>query len=190
MSAKCSTSQDFILEAKKHCEVKKEELIESDVKLENDIFDECLDPEVELDELEEDLFTDENYDAFEIHSDETSVKCEFCSKSFQNEKLLTVHMSENHSENINKQKEFKCQYCAQVFKSQLGRQRHENKEHIHLQKTCDLCKVTCSDIRALAKHLAQKHCKINEEGKNVFTEHISRFGSGYYNFITYVNVDI
>ena len=81
-------------------------------------------------------------------------------------------MSENHSENINKQKEFKCQYCAQVFKSQLGRQRHESKEHIHLQKTCDLCKVTCSDIRALAKHLAQKHCKINEEGKNVSTEHI------------------
>ena len=86
---------------------------------------------------------------------------------FFSEELLTTHMKKIHSGILVKQKWLRCQYCNEVFKTRISRKNHEDRIHGHLRKSCEICNEICPSIRALAKHLAQKHCNVNEDGKIV-----------------------
>lgn len=49
--------------------------------------------------------------------------CQICSKTFDNADSLSKHRFEYHSET------FKCKICQEVFYSNAGLTRHENKAH-------------------------------------------------------------
>ena len=208
LSAKCSSSQDYISEAKKYFFKIKEEPMDPDVKFESDTpF-----PYIE-DQDDDDMNNLNHYDFCSVEFDfaadnlETSFddeetllqwKCELCPKSFPSKRRLTNHVKRMHStkeENLRCEpcdkdfkskavyinhmkdfhpddldgdvKDFKCDHCDEIFKTRYLKKKHEEKEHNHLKRTCDLCKKECPDINFLAKHLVKEHCTLNAEGKTV-----------------------
>ena len=61
-------------------------------------------------------------------------KCDKCSASFVNNRNLTRHVAESHSE-----ESFQCKTCLKTFKSRRVRDEHASMVHSEKQYECETC---------------------------------------------------
>ena len=110
---------------------------------------------------------DKHYEKF--HSEQ---KCKFCEFICKEKSQLQAHLKEIHNKegpsNNNKPKKQgpnNCRICNEEFDSKENQTEHEEKEHSHLKQTCEMCNEVCLTIHFLTRHIVNKHCTKNTEGK-------------------------
>ena len=119
LTSKCSSTKDFISEAKRHFEIIKIEPIEVEVKIEpdqqqNNVKNLQKDGDYEMDEsYQYDDFDDDSADSEDkpLNFKYGKWKCEKCSKTFPTKRRLNGHYKRVHI----KTSDMKCDYCDQSF---------------------------------------------------------------------------
>ena len=211
LASKCSSTTEYINEAKKYVQVIKEEPSGVDVKIEVDPLNVEFDAKYPLedfsqycrnknsDKINERKNSEKNIDhvcnlchkvfttKYNLKShmqsfhkkcakcDKTfknknkhyekwhsELKCKFCEFICKNDLLLKAHIKENHNKGKNS---YICQICNEVFISIKSRKEHEAKGHDHLKQTCEICNEVCPSIHFLSKHIVNKHCTNNSDGR-------------------------
>ena len=104
-------------------------------------------------------FVDKEKHYQKFHSE---LKCKFCEFICKDNATLKVHLKEKHNKNMGWSN---CRICNEVLKSKKSRMEHEEQEHSHLKQTCEICNEVCLSIHFLTKHIVNKHCTNNPEGK-------------------------
>ena len=79
---------------------------------------------------------------------------------------LLQHIGKTHKDFI-PEKEVKCHYCPEIFRTAKLRSKHETESHSDLRRICDICQVECRDIKFLANHIALKHCLKNTKKQSI-----------------------
>ena len=172
LTAKCSNTQDFILEAKKH--FVKNEPLEPNVKLEPGFDDDYVpDPVGDFDEDfmiqyngNEKYYQSENFDVPE-YDDDNEEENWYPSEEDKKISIKKVKKKLSKVGGKIKEKNLKCPLCDKKFRTVKGRQNHVEESHQDARKTCTICQEDCSDIQALARHMVQKHCETNDKNQYV-----------------------
>ena len=194
LATKCSSSDDYINEAKKYVKIIKEEVPEANVKIEIDPYEEFdfkhnIEDFSQCDTYDNYIVSEEILEAdivkrkpkrlnskspktlseSDIGIDEDE-RCKECNKSFKNTKSLrnhvrNIHSNHKNSYNIKLEGWRKCQICNEFVQSDEILLKHQEKVHGHLKQTCEFCKEVCLTMKILAVHIANKHCtRIPEKG--------------------------
>ena len=98
------------------------------------------------------------------HTKRPRIECKYCELSFNNKKLYDAHLKKSH---VSQKNWFKCRVCKEVLKGKKSRISHEEKVHGHLKQTCEMCNEVCLNTNFLSKHIANKHCTVNDNDKFV-----------------------
>ena len=166
----CSTSEEFINEARKCFQGVKEEPVgcNVDIKLETDFNQDAFENENEFidhedmyfgDELDNDYEPDMKLEAETLEEEDENCQdvidnvktyfCTLCSKHYTSKLKFQKHNQYKHQkqkqeskeENDNNcESESKCQHCPAEFDNVAARIEHEEKIHDPISRTCSFCK--------------------------------------------------
>ena len=89
------------------------------------------------------------------------MKCSYCNRNFQREKMFYKHLAKVHKVNIDYNKTFQCSYCDKEFSSKFNMTRHEA---IHCRKSfnCKHCKASFDAKMKLIEHY--RSCQKGRKG--------------------------
>ena len=162
LATKCSSSNDYINEAKKYVQVIKEEPPEVNVKIEVDPLEDFC----QFDEYGNHIVSEEWHSDLKIKpkseivvdgDQKSKFICDLCGKNFKNKQNMKFHIMNVHSPS----KGILCIDCGKTFKNETSLNEHVKRVHSGAANKwkCELCHVTFY-IKYKEKHskLVHKQC--------------------------------
>ena len=153
LATKCSSTIEYINEAKKYVQIIKEEPIEADVKIETELQEEDYDSKNPLEYINQ--YDEFGYD-YELEDDidekeETIIKsnklskwiCVECNDSFTTKQNMKTHCQSYHN---------KCAKCDKTF---VDKDNHYKVWHSKVE--CKHCEFSCNNKNILKEHMKEKH---------------------------------
>ena len=162
LATKCSSSNDYLNEAKKYVQVIKEEPPEVNVKIEVDPLEDFC----QFDEYGNHIVSEEWHSDLKIKpkseivvdgDQKSKFICDLCGKNFKNKQNMKFHIMNVHSPS----KSILCIDCGKTFKNETSLNEHVKRVHSGAANKwkCELCHVTFN-IKDREKHvkLVHKQC--------------------------------
>lgn len=94
----------------------------------------------------------------------SSLKCEFCNKSYKDRKCLNRHVKKSHDGDKSLEA-LRCDVCNNIYKTRANLERHYLKEHLTNQVQCPVCHAFFNS-KKLDFHLKSVHGVKTEKSEN------------------------
>ena len=151
LATKCSSTFEYIIEAKKYVQMIKEEPIEANIKIEADLMEEEFDFKNQLEDSYQDEEFDCNHEEYGDEIQETDHKlenvspwvCDTCGKECSTKQNLKTHCQNVHK------------MCAKCDKTFVDKNKHYKLWHSKIK--CKHCDYSCKDKNKLTIHMEENH---------------------------------
>ena len=143
LSTKCSSSNDYVNEAKKYVKIVKKEPLEENIKIEVDPYYEDSDIKSSLNDFEEHLTDLHENELTNLEKSSSNRQCDECGDTFSSYFRLKMHCQSFHK---------KCAKCDKTF---VNKDKHY--QIFHSKVKCKYCEFVCKDSKQLRAHMKENH---------------------------------
>ena len=146
LATKCTSSNDYINEAKKYVKIIKEEPLEENIKIEVDPYYENFNINDKLDDFNAYDLEEPKEEQINLGNPSSKTECDMCSDTFATNHSLKMHCQSFHK---------KCAKCDKTF---VNKDKHYKKWHSKME--CKHCEFECKDHKQLKQHMKDNHTAI------------------------------